>query len=58
MVPWVVEALGGGATDAAAARALGMSVRTYRRRVAEPMPAPGASSRFQAGVRARDLGLV
>ena len=58
VAPGVVEALGGGATDEAAARALGMSVRTYRRRVADLMSALGASSRFQAGVRARDLGLV
>jgi hypothetical protein len=33
-------------------------VRTYRRRVAELMSALGAESRFQAGVRARELGLV
>ncbi|MEU7531382.1 DNA-binding response regulator [Saccharothrix sp. NPDC042600] len=57
-VPGVVDALNAGWTDEAAARALGMSVRTYRRRVAELMSALGASSRFQAGVRARDLGLV
>jgi hypothetical protein len=37
---------------------LGMSLRTYRRRVAELMAAVGASSRFQAGLRARELGLV
>ncbi|MEJ2856525.1 MULTISPECIES: DNA-binding response regulator [unclassified Saccharothrix] len=58
VVPGVVDALNAGWTDEAAARALGMSVRTYRRRVAELMSALGASSRFQAGVRARDLGLV
>ena len=33
-------------------------VRTYRRRVAELMTALGAESRFQAGVRARELGLI
>ena len=39
-------------------RRLGLSLRTYRRRVAELMAALGAESRFQAGVRARELGLV
>jgi hypothetical protein len=34
-----------------------MSVRTYRRRVAELMVVLGADSRFQAGVRAKALGL-
>ncbi|MFI2370416.1 hypothetical protein [Streptomyces sp. NPDC018833] len=35
--------------------ALGMSLRTYRRRVADVMTLPGATSRFQAGLRAREL---
>lgn len=48
-VPGVPDALNEGWTDAAAARALGLSLRTYRRRVAELMTALGASSRFQAG---------
>ncbi len=56
--PRVLDALNKGWTDATAARALGMSLRTYRRRVAELMTALGASSRFQAGARARELGLV
>lgn len=34
-----------------------MSPRTYRRRVAELMALLGAESRFQAGVRAKTLGL-
>lgn len=53
----VLRALGSGATDAAAARELGMSLRTYRRRVAELLGALGADSRFQAGLRAGELGL-
>ncbi|HEY9366933.1 DNA-binding response regulator [Streptomyces sp.] len=52
----VLDALGAGYTDEAAARHLSMSLRTYRRRVAEVMAALGAESRFQAGVRARSLG--
>ena len=46
------------ATDEAAARRLGTSLRTYRRRVAEPMAVLEAGSRFQAGVRAGELGLA
>ncbi|MFJ6670894.1 DNA-binding response regulator [Actinosynnema sp. NPDC091369] len=56
--PGVLDALNEGWTDETAARALGVSLRTYRRRVAELMTALGASSRFQAGARARELGLV
>lgn len=54
----VLHALGSGATDAAAARELGISLRTYRRRVAELLVALGADSRFQAGLRAGELGLT
>ncbi|WP_282796566.1 DNA-binding response regulator [Streptomyces sp. CC224B] len=46
----VLAALGSGLTDEAAARRLGMSLRTYRRRVADLMAALGATSRFQAGL--------
>ncbi|MEU5108663.1 DNA-binding response regulator [Streptomyces sp. NPDC021354] len=53
----VLRALGSGATDETAARELGMSLRTYRRRVAELLAALDAGSRFQAGVRAGELGL-
>ncbi len=53
----VLRALGSGATDETAARELGMSVRTYRRRVASLLHALEAGSRFQAGVRAGELGL-
>ncbi|MDR7380626.1 DNA-binding response regulator [Promicromonospora iranensis] len=58
LAPRVLDLLSQGVKDEAAARALGLGVRTYRRRVAELMDALGAESRFQAGVRARELGLV
>ncbi|HEV2779189.1 MAG TPA: DNA-binding response regulator [Actinophytocola sp.] len=58
IAPRILEVLRAGWKDETAARALSLSVRTYRRRVAELMAALGASSRFQAGVRARELGLV
>ena len=58
LAPSLLDALASGAKDEAAARELGLSLRTYRRRVAELMAAVGASSRFQAGLRARELGLV
>ncbi|MEV6165035.1 DNA-binding response regulator [Streptomyces sp. NPDC052052] len=53
----VLKALGSGLTDASAARRLGVSLRTYRRRVAELMIKLEAGSRFQAGLRAGELGL-
>ncbi|MFG2719615.1 DNA-binding response regulator [Streptomyces sp. NPDC048416] len=52
---WILRMLGAGHTDESAARQLGMSLRTYRRRVADLMGALGATSRFQAGLRAREL---
>jgi DNA-binding NarL/FixJ family response regulator len=54
----ILRALGAGLTDEAAARRLGTSLRTYRRRVAELMAALETGSRFQAGVRAGELGLT
>ena len=54
----ILRALGTGLTDETAARQLGTSLRTYRRRVAELMAALEAGSRFQAGVRASELGLA
>ncbi|MFF9041861.1 DNA-binding response regulator [Streptomyces sp. NPDC014892] len=54
----VLSALVSGATDEVAARELGMSLRTYRRRVAELLVSLDAASRFQAGVRAGELGLT
>lgn len=54
----ILDALGSGLTDASAARRLGVSLRTYRRRVAELMATLDAGSRFQAGLRAGELGLT
>lgn len=54
----VLRAMSEGITDEAAARELGMSVRTYRRHVAEIMATLGARSRFQAGALAAELGLL
>lgn len=58
MAPRILDVLGSGCKDETAARTLGLSVRTYRRRVADLMSTLGAESRFQAGVRARELGLI
>ena len=58
LAPKLLDVLASGCKDETAARQLGLGVRTYRRRVAELMAALGATSRFQAGVRARELGLV
>lgn len=54
----ILRALCAGNTDEAAARSLGTSLRTYRRRVADLMAVLEASSRFQGGVRAGELGLT
>lgn len=54
----ILEQLASGCKDETAARALGVGLRTYRRRVAELMEILGASSRFQAGARAREAGLL
>lgn len=48
----VLHLLGSGCTDEAAARSMDVSVRTYRRHVAELLAVLGASSRFEAGVMA------
>lgn len=53
----ILVLLNAGYKDDAAARHLGLSVRTYRRHVAEIMRGLGAASRFQAGARAAKLGL-
>jgi hypothetical protein len=58
LAPRILELLATGCKDETAARRLGLSLRTYRRRVAELMDTLGATSRFQAGARARELGLV
>ncbi|MFC4035385.1 hypothetical protein ACFO3J_28520 [Streptomyces polygonati] len=54
----VLRMLCDGYTDEHAARSLGLSLRTYRRRVAALMCRMGANSRFAAGVRAAHLGMV
>lgn len=51
-----LEILQLGVTDEVAARRLGVSVRTVRRRVAAVMELLGAGSRFEAGVRAAQAG--
>lgn len=56
--PQLLDLLSSGCTDEAAARAMGVGLRTYRRRVAELMSVLGATSRFQAGTRAREAGLL
>jgi DNA-binding NarL/FixJ family response regulator len=54
----ILRLLSTGATDEAAARSLELSLRTYRRRVANLMATLEAGSRFQAGLRAGELGLT
>lgn len=54
----VLEQLCEGRTDEVAARELQVSLRTYRRHVAEIMQKLGASSRFQAGVKAVEMALL
>jgi DNA-binding NarL/FixJ family response regulator len=47
-----------GATDVAASKRLGMSPRTFSRRVSELLEYLGVSTRFQAGVASVDRGWV
>ncbi|MFC8075942.1 DNA-binding response regulator [Streptomyces sp. NPDC057307] len=54
----ILAALASGRTDESAAKRLGVSLRTYRRRVAGLMAKLEADSRFQAGLRAGELGLT
>ncbi|WP_327381432.1 DNA-binding response regulator [Streptomyces sp. NBC_01207] len=54
----ILEQLGAGSTDETAAHELNVSLRTYRRYVAEIMRELDANSRFQAGARAVELGLL
>lgn len=55
LVP-VVQQLLTGATDLTASRQLGLSPRTYSRRVSELLEYLGVESRFQAGVEAARRG--
>ncbi|MCG5214059.1 helix-turn-helix domain-containing protein [Streptosporangium sp. KLBMP 9127] len=52
----VLRLLATGAKDSAIARSLGVSIRTVTRTVGELTRILGATSRFQAGVRAARLG--
>ncbi|WP_431774977.1 helix-turn-helix transcriptional regulator [Streptomyces cucumeris] len=54
----ILGSLMAGQIDEVAARDLGMPLRSYRRHIAEIMREMGASSRFQAGARAVELGLL
>lgn len=54
----VLRLLSDGYKDEVAARQLGMSLRTYRRHVADLISLLGARSRFEAGALAAKLGLV
>ncbi|MFI9152090.1 hypothetical protein [Streptomyces sp. NPDC053367] len=54
----ILASLMAGQIDEVAARDLGMPLRSYRRHVAEIMREIGACSRFQAGARAFELGLL
>ncbi|MCG0286467.1 DNA-binding response regulator [Streptomyces sp. PSAA01] len=58
MVRRVLARLRDGVTDEAAARDLAISVRTYRRYVTGILELLAANSRFQAGVRATELGIL
>ncbi|WP_236076054.1 helix-turn-helix transcriptional regulator [Streptomyces coffeae] len=58
MVRRVLARLRDGVTDEAAARDLAISVRTYRRYVTGILELLEAGSRFQAGVRAGELGIL
>lgn len=56
LVRETLKILQSGSTDEAAARQLGVSVRTVRRRVATVMDLLGATSRFEAGAKAAQAG--
>lgn len=54
----VLSQMYAGVTDQVAARKLRISLRTYRRVISEIMAALNATSRFQAGTLALELGLL
>ncbi|MEU6560468.1 hypothetical protein [Nocardia nova] len=54
----VLRALNEGLKDEVAARQLSVSLRTYRRYVADMMVRLGVTTRFQVGARAAELGLL
>lgn len=54
----IAKLLADGLTDEAIARRLGMSLRSVRRHVARLMKTLNSVSRFQAGTRAVDVGII
>lgn len=54
----VLQAMAHADKDEVGARELGISVRTYRGRVAELLKHLQAATRFQAALRAKELGLI
>ncbi|MFI6042568.1 hypothetical protein ACIA8C_13090 [Nocardia sp. NPDC051321] len=54
----VLQSLNHGLKDEVAARRLSVSLRTYRRYVADMMVRLGVTTRFQIGARAAELGLL
>ncbi|MET8980877.1 hypothetical protein ABZX85_35275 [Streptomyces sp. NPDC004539] len=54
----VLQAMARADKDEVGARELGVSVRTYRGRVAELLKLLQAATRFQAALRAKELGLI
>ena len=55
---YLLQLLAAGQKDEQIARALGMSLRTVRRRVADLMTELGSDSRFAAGVEAARRGWI
>jgi DNA-binding CsgD family transcriptional regulator len=53
---WILSLLASGATDDTIGRLMGLSARTAHRRVRELIARLGAQTRFQAGMRAVELG--
>jgi hypothetical protein len=53
---WILSLLASGATDDTIGRLMGFSARTAHRRVRELIARLGAQTRFQAGMRAVELG--
>jgi DNA-binding CsgD family transcriptional regulator len=54
----VLRLLAEGHTDQSIARSMGITTRTVGRRISEIYHLLGVQSRFQAGIRARELGIV
>ncbi|MGW2046994.1 response regulator transcription factor [Streptomyces sp. NPDC001858] len=54
----VLRMLGSGMKDDTAARQMNVSVRTYRRHVAAILRTLGVNTRFEAGLKAAELGLL